>query len=187
MSTRKLPPKTYVFIDVANIIYGAKKTGKWKVSYLKLINYLKTRYDAHRIFFFAGVKSIEKNNFNKLANYGYVLRLKELKIYKRKPSIRKIKCPNCKRDFVKKFYRHPELKANCDVDLTFEAMRHSSDYSRMILLSGDGDFYPLVKFLLEKGRELRVIAESRSTSITIKNLIGQNFIDLQSIKHIIKK
>jgi len=186
-SSKKLPNKTYVFIDVANLIYGAKRTGKWEVSYYKLSKYLKLRYEASKIFFYAGVKSLEKNKFNRLKRLGYILRLKELRTYKRKPLERKVKCPQCHCVFDRKIYRLPEWKANCDVDLTFDVMRYVSDYSRMILISGDGDFYPLIDFLIKKGRNVRVIGETWSTAISIKKLVGPQFIDLISIKHIIKK
>jgi uncharacterized LabA/DUF88 family protein len=187
MSSKKLPQKTYVFIDVSNIIYGAKKTGNWEVNYKKLYTYLTSRYKASKIFFYAGVKSLTKNKFTRLQKYGYILRLKELRIYKRKPLKRDIICLKCGCSFEKKIYRSPEQKANCDVDLTFDVMRYVSDYSKMILMSGDGDFYPLVDFLIKKSREVRVIGESRSTAISIKRIVGENFIDLISIKHIIKK
>jgi len=186
-SNKKLPNKTYVFIDVANLIYGAKKTGKWEVNYRKLSEYLKSRYKASKIFFYAGVKSLRENKFNKLQKFGYVLRLKELKIYKKKPAEKKVKCPKCGHIFIKKIYRPPEQKANCDVDLTFDAMRYVSDFSKMILISGDGDFYPLVEFLIKKGRELRIIGESKSTAISLKKLAGSRFIDLVSLRHIIAK
>ncbi len=187
MSRKKLPKKTYVFIDVSNIIYGAKKTGDWEVNYKKLYLYLRSRYQASKVFFYAGVKSLKKNKFIRLEKYGYILRLKELKIYKRKPLIKSIVCPKCNFLFEKKFHRFPEQKANCDVDLTFDAMRYSSDYSRIILMSGDGDFYPLIDFLIKKSREVRIIGEANSTANSIKKIIGENFIDLISIKHIIKK
>jgi uncharacterized LabA/DUF88 family protein len=187
MSSNKLPQKTYVFIDVSNIIYGAKRTGNWEVSYKKLYRYLTSRYKASKIFFYAGVKSLKQNKFVKLGKYGYILRLKELRIYKRKPLRKNIVCPKCGCSFEKMIYRSPEQKANCDVDLTFDAMRYISDYSKMILMSGDGDFYPLIDFLIKKSREVRVIGEARSTATSIKKIIGENFIDLISIKHIIKK
>lgn len=185
-SSKKLPDKTYAFIDVANLIYGAKKTGKWEISYRKLLKYLKSRYKVSKIFFYAGVASLNENKFNRLKNFGYILRLKELRIYKRKPLTRQIKCPRCYYVFKKKFFRPPEKKANCDVDLTFDAMRYVSGYSRMILISGDGDFCPLIEFLIKNGREVKVIAESHSTAIALKKLVGSQFTDLVSIKHIIK-
>ena len=48
-------------------------------------------------------------------------------------------------------------------------------------------FYPLIDFLIKKSREVRVIGEADSTANSIKKIIGENFIDLVSIKHIIKK
>ncbi|MBM3209302.1 NYN domain-containing protein, partial [Candidatus Shapirobacteria bacterium] len=55
-SGKNLPNKTYVFIDVSNLIYGARRSGGWEVNYQKLSKYLKSRYGATKIFFYAGVK-----------------------------------------------------------------------------------------------------------------------------------
>jgi len=186
MSRGKSPNKTYVFIDVANLIYGAKRTGKWKVDYKKFTNYLRTRYNASEIFFYAGVSSLENNQYVWLKDIKITLRLKQVKKYLRLPFKKNIICPKCSYAFTKEFNRLPEIKANCDVDLTFDAMKFLSEYSTMILVSGDGDFYPLVKFLMEKGRKVLIIGESSSTAISLKKLMKGSFIDLISIKPIIK-
>ena len=50
---------THVFIDATNIIYGASRLG-WKVDFKKLFKYLKERYQAVKIFYFAGVDDENK-------------------------------------------------------------------------------------------------------------------------------
>lgn len=179
--------KTYVFIDVSNLIYGARRTGDWKVNYRKLHHYLTKRFLAKKIFFYAGVESLEDNSYLKLEKLGYILRLKRIKKYNKKPIVKNIKCPKCNAYFVKKINRQPEIKANCDVDLTFDAMRFISEYNQMILISGDGDFYPLVFFLKKKKRKVKIIGESTSTAIILKKLMGGDFIDLISIKDLISE
>ena len=44
-------------------------------------------------------------------------------------------------------------KANCDVDLTFDMMRYMSQYSEAVVLSGDGDFAPILEYLKRKKKK----------------------------------
>lgn len=55
---------------------------------------------------------------SKLEEFGYTLRVKEIKRYGMK------------------------IKANCDVDLTMDVLLNIGRYKRAIILSGDGDFLP---------------------------------------------
>ena len=51
--------QTYAFIDASNIIYGARDY-KWKMDFEKLFHYLKTRFMAARILYYAGLDSANK-------------------------------------------------------------------------------------------------------------------------------
>lgn len=123
---RNKNPKTYAFVDASNIIYGTRDDG-WKVDFKKLFKYLKERYQCKVIYYFGG---LDKNNqkqhafYKKLKAFGYELLLKPVKIY-RQPGGGSVR------------------KANCDVDLTFYAMRDKEKFDRGIFLSGDGDFVRL--------------------------------------------
>lgn len=59
-------------------------------------------------------------------------------------------------------------KANCDVDMTFDMMRFLGQYKKAIVLTGDGDFCCVIKYLMEKGREIKVIANGERTSKELK-------------------
>ena len=48
--------KTYVFVDASNLFYGGEKSLGWKIDYKKLLDYLKDKYEASRIFYFGGVE-----------------------------------------------------------------------------------------------------------------------------------
>ena len=76
--------KTYVFIDATNIIYGASDSG-WRVNFEKLIHYLKTRFEAVKIFYFAGLdqENLKQLKFyEKMQSFGYELRLVPVKKFK---------------------------------------------------------------------------------------------------------
>jgi len=161
--------KTYAFIDASNIIYGTRDEG-WKVDFRKLFKYLSERYKCKKIYYFAGLdnKNLKQQKFyNLLFKIGYELKLKPVKLFK---------------EIDGKITR----KANCDVDLTFYAMRDLEKFDRTVILSGDGDFEILMKHLLKIGKEVIVFANTRRTAKEIKILKGLQFNDLASFRSTIE-
>lgn len=161
--------KTYAFIDASNIIYGTRDEG-WKVDFKKLFKYLKERFKCQKIYYFAGKddKNPKQQKFYKLLDrIGYILILKPVKIYKQEGG-----------GLVR--------KANCDVDLTFYAMRDMKKYERAIFFSGDGDFLILFDYLLKQKKKISVIANGKRTAKEIRILMGGNFTPMKSLEHLLK-
>ncbi len=162
--------KTYAFIDASNIIYGTRDEG-WKVDFRKLYKYLTERYECKKIYYFGGQeKSDEKQArfYKKLASFGFELILKSVKIF-RQPGGKQVR------------------KANCDVDLTFYAMRDRDLFGRAIFLSGDGDFEVLLKYFVNEKKGVVVIANARRTAREIKHLQGIQFNDLGSLRETLRR
>ena len=160
---------TYAFMDASNIIYGTRDEG-WKVDFKKLYKYLSERYNCKKIYYFAGLdsKNIKQINFYKLlSKIGYELILKPVKIYLQ-PDGSKVR------------------KANCDVDLTFYAMRDKELFNKCIFLTGDGDFLILLNYFIELNKEVVVIANSRRTAKEIKTIKKVQFNNLSVLKETIK-
>lgn len=68
-------------------------------------------------------------------------------------------------------------KANWDVGMVIDAIRFSEIVDVIIVVSGDGDFVPLVEYLKNRGRQVEVVAFGRSTSSHLKE-VADDFIDL---------
>lgn len=69
-------------------------------------------------------------------------------------------------------------KADWDVGMAIDAVRLSGSLvNTIIIISGDGDFIPLVEYLKGKGLQVEVIAFSRSTSQKLQE-VADDFIDL---------
>src|SRR3990167_6135612 len=161
--------QTYAFIDAANLIYGTKYEN-WKIDFAKLIKYLRERYQVDKAYYYAGIEisnEQQKKFFEKLRQFGYHLRLKPVKLYTRDDgSVTK--------------------KANCDVGMTFDMMRFFDQYQKAIILTGDGDFAPIVEYLVDKKQLIRVIANGSRTAKELKQIAGQGFIDLRNLKDILE-
>jgi len=190
----------YAFIDASNLFYGGEKSLGWKIDYQKLIKYIKKKYLVKKVFYYGGVeldgfpysildkepinlikliKYLKQKNDNnikpiarikfylKLAQFGYLLQLKPVKIFHE---------PGGK---ISK-------KANCDVDMTFDLMRYLKDYSDVLVLSGDGDFAIVLKYLMKLGRKVTVLARGERTARDIRQLAGKNFRDFNYLRELIK-
>lgn len=157
--------RTYAFIDASNIIYGARAEG-WFIDYRKLSVYLKKKFKTSKIFFYFGRNN--RNNkqlkfLKKLESFGYTLRVKEIKWYGKR------------------------MKANCDVDLTMDMLLLKDKYNQAVVLTGDGDFLPLFKYLRKLGKKVTVIAFSKRTSQDLKRFAGGDFIGLSNERYLLER
>ncbi len=156
---------TFAFIDASNIIYGARAEG-WFIDQKKLIMYLKNKFQVKKAFFYYGKdsKDPKKEAFlSKLRQFGFILRIKEIKRFGKK------------------------TKANCDVDLTMDMLLKINEYNRAIVLSGDGDFFPLLQYLKNQKKQLVVIASPKRTAREIKKFIGQRFINFGNLRYFLER
>ena len=51
---------------------------------------------------------------------------------------------------------------------------------------GDGDFAPIIEYLVDKKQLVRVIANGSRTAKELKQIAGQSFIDLRGLKDILE-
>ncbi|MEK7517480.1 MAG: NYN domain-containing protein [Patescibacteria group bacterium] len=197
-ATKSKKIRTYAFIDASNLFYGGEKSLGWKIDYQKLLKYLKIKYGTNKVFYYAGVE---------LYGFKYSILQKEpidldalLMFYRRKKIVKKyiqrVKFYRKLRQFgyrlrlkpTKIFWNNGRRtkKANCDVDLTFDMMRYIAEYSDAVLLSGDGDFAILVKYLKEIGKSVTILARSERTAKELRILAGKDFRDFHYLREILK-
>src|SRR3990167_10574987 len=126
-----------VFIDVANVIYSLKDL-KWRMDYKRLQKYFEKNTKLADIYFYYSTdkeNTGQANLLEMLARKGFKLVVKEVKIIKPK---------NGKSIF----------KGNCDVELAIDMIDLMPAYDTAVLLSGDSDFAPLVKYVQKHGKKI---------------------------------
>jgi len=113
-------------------------------------------------------KNVQRVKFySKLSEFGYKLILKPVKLFKETDG-RTVK------------------KANCDVDMTFDLMRYFKDYSGVLILSGDGDFAVVLKYLKDSGKSMKILARGERTAREIRQLAGGDFRDFNYLREILR-
>jgi uncharacterized LabA/DUF88 family protein len=68
-------------------------------------------------------------------------------------------------------------KADWDVGMCIDAITLSKKVDAMILVTGDGDFCPLVDYLKHDGVQVEVVSFGRSSSVKLKE-VSDAFLDL---------
>ncbi len=172
-----------IFIDIQNLYHSAKHLYSARVNYRELIKELTagrpliraigyvvksetalgetSRHEGAKV---ASSPATEAAFFEALTKTGIELRIKDLQIF---PGGMK--------------------KADWDVGMAVDAIRMANFLDVVILVTGDGDFLPLVDYLKwGLGREVEVAAFGRSTSAKMKEA-ADVFIDLEKIPKIILK
>lgn len=204
--------RTYAFIDASNLFYGGEKSLGWKIDYSKLLRYLKSKYNVSKVYYFGGVetyaytydylknstvplKDVERHLVDYIKRAGK--KLHEVKLLLLSRHLQRIRFYLKLQEFgyrlflkpVKTYYQEDgstQRKANCDVELAFHLMKEKDNFDRTILLSGDGDFLPVLKYLKEIGKEVTILARSPRTAREIRQFAGSNFRDFVRLEKEIK-
>ena len=65
-------------------------------------------------------------------------------------------------------------------------MKEKDNFDRVIVLSGDGDFLPVLKHLRDNGKEVIIFARGPRTAKEIRQFAGPNFRDFVRLEKYVK-
>ena len=149
-----------VFIDVQNMYYSAKNLFGSKVNFGNIVKEaMAGRKLIRAIAYVVSTESKEEQPFfDALYNVGIETKDKPLQIF-----------------------WGGEKKADWDVGLAVDAIRFSSSLDAIVLVSGDGDYIPLVEYLRGQGKQVEVVAFGGTTSSKLIDA-ADDFIDLSQDK-----
>src|SRR3989338_110391 len=129
----------YAFIDAQNLHRGIKSLG-WKLDWERFRVYLKDKYSITTAYLFIGFIQTHQDLYSKLQKAGYIL-------------------------IFKPFILDGEGKAkgNCDADLVLHALLEREKYDKAVIVTSDGDFYSLVRYLRENNKLEMVLSPHEKT------------------------
>jgi len=156
MAVKKLQ-NVYAFIDSQNLNVGTQKFG-WKMDWQKFRKFLADKYGVTKAYMFIGYVPEFEPLYEQLHDAGYAIVLKptfDMTRPVQDPSADEAKGAKPKSDEEKK-----PVKGNIDADLVLWAMKEMSNYDKMVLVSGDGDFYSLVEYMESKNRLAHILTPS---------------------------
>ena len=146
--TTKSIMNNYAFIDGNNLYLGAKSQGI-RLHYGKLRKYLREKFGVGRAFLFIGFDPANTGMYNLLQRYGYTLVFKPTIVYYEN-GVR-------------------TMKGNVDAELVlYSSAIEYANYEKAVIVSSDGDFACLARFL-EDGEKLeRIITPTERYSKLLK-------------------
>lgn len=155
-----------VFIDAQNLYHSARNLYKSRVNFREILKLAVYQRKLIRAFGYVirTKTGEEKPFFDALTKLGIETRIKDLQ----------------------EFFGGLK-KADWDVGIVVDAVRIAPSVDTIVLISGDGDFIPLVEYLKNQGKRVEVIAFGRSASLKLKQAADE-FYDLEKDpKYLLKK
>lgn len=135
----------FAYIDGANLYKGVKSLG-WDMDYQRFRVWLSEKYGVKSAYLFIGLIPKYKELYKHLQESGFTLVFKEV-VYD----------------------GNGKPKGNCDADLVLQATcnAYENKFEKAIIVTGDGDYAGLVKFLQEKQKLLVILSPSNKDKCSI--------------------
>ena len=152
-----------VYIDGANLKQGILLENR-EIDYESFYKWLKKKYKITNVYIFLGFIPKLKSFYSDLEAIGYEVVFKET------------------------FFEDKILKANCDAELILNCVSdfYKKKYDEVIIVSGDGDFSCLIKFLEKENVLHRLIAPNiKRCSIFLKRSTNR-VVYLNNVEEVLK-
>jgi uncharacterized LabA/DUF88 family protein len=123
----------YAFIDSQNVNLAIRDQG-WILDFKRFRRYLQDKYQINKAFIFIGYVTLNEDLYTALQKDGYILIFKPT-----------LTLPSGK------------VKGNVDAELVLHTMIEYPNFDRALIVSGDGDFYCLIDYLIKKSKLLKLM------------------------------
>lgn len=162
----KKKENNYAFVDSQNLNLSIQELG-WKLDFGRFRQYLKDKYGVTKSFLFIGYVPGNETLYSSLQKMGYICVFK--------PTME---------------LSGGRVKGNVDAELVLHTMIELRNFDRAVIVSGDGDFYCLVEYLLKLGKlKKMVVPNQKQYSGLLKRLSlpDRNIFDfMNSLKEKLK-
>ncbi len=150
----------FAFIDAQNTQKGTEKLG-WKINWHRFRIYLKEKYAVKIAFLFMGYLPYNQKLYSYLQRAGFVIIFKPILLNKDNTP-----------------------KGNCDADLVLNVMLEKDNFDQAVIVTSDGDFYSLVKYLYKENKLKAVLsAHTNNCSSLLKKEAKGKISYLQDFKN----
>jgi uncharacterized LabA/DUF88 family protein len=127
----------YAFIDSQNLNLAIRSQG-WVLDFKKFRRYLQDKYKVHKAFIFIGYVAQNQALYTGLQKDGYILVFKPT-----------LTLPDGK------------VKGNVDAELVLHTMIEYPNYNKTLIVTGDGDFYCLIDYLVKHDKLLKLMIPNK--------------------------
>jgi uncharacterized LabA/DUF88 family protein len=135
----KKSKNNYAFIDSQNLNLSIRSQG-WILDFRRFRQYLRDKYGVTKAFLFIGYVYENQALYTGLQKDGYILVFKPT-----------LKLPD------------GTVKGNVDAEIVLHAMIEYENYHKALIVTGDGDLYCIVDYLIKNGKLLKLMVPNRNS------------------------
>lgn len=164
--------KIYVFIDSQNLNLSVKKdiTNKrgeiiykgWKLDFKRFLVYLKDKYKVDEAYLFIGRVAGQESLYEFLERAGYKMVYKPTLDY------------SCGKERI--------TKGNVDAELVLHTMIEHPNFSKAIIVSGDGDYHCLIEYLDAQNKLANVIIPNKNSYSSLLRGFNRYFVYVSELR-----
>ncbi len=149
----------YAFIDSQNLNLAIRDQG-WQLDFGRFRKYLKDKYGVSKAYLFIGYVPTLQPLYTKLQEQGYILIFKPTLVLK-----------------------SGKIKGNVDAELVLHAMIEFKHYDKAVIVSGDGDFHCLIKYLKSVGKLAKLlIPNQRKFSSLLRDFVSKDVAFMNNLR-----
>jgi uncharacterized LabA/DUF88 family protein len=149
----------YAFIDGQNLNLSIREQG-WILDFTKLRIYIREKYDITKAFIFIGYVQRNQNLYTNLQKAGYVLIFKPT-----------LELPG------------GGFKGNVDAELVLHTMIEYGNFDKALIVTGDGDFYCLVDYLVKNDKLLRLMIPNKNRFSSLFRKLMPHIIFMNNLRN----
>ncbi|TET60054.1 NYN domain-containing protein [Candidatus Aerophobetes bacterium] len=148
----------YAFIDSQNLNLSIRNQG-WVLDFRRFRRYLEDKCGVTEAFLFIGYVPENQDLYTNLQKYGYILIFKPT-----------LKLPTGK------------VKGNVDAELVLHAMIEYQRYDKALIVTGDGDLYCLVDYLVRNDKLLKLMIPNKNKFSSLFRKIMPRIVFMNNLK-----
>ena len=154
----KIKANNYAFIDGQNLNLSIRAQGR-VLDFARFRVYLADKYGIAKAFIFVGYLSENQPLYSSLQKDGYSMVFKPTLLL-------------------------PEggVKGNVDAELVLHAMIEYANYNKALIVTGDGDFYCLVEYLLKQDKLLNLMIPNQKKYSSLYRLIRPEIVFMNDLR-----
>ena len=153
------PLKNYAFIDSQNLNLAIRSQG-WILDFKKFKRYLQDKYRIDMAFLFIGYVPQNQDLYTGLQKDGYILVFKPT-----------LTLPGGK------------VKGNVDAELVLHTMIEYPNYNKALIVTGDGDFYCLVDYLIKHDKLLKLMIPNKKEFSSLFRKLMRYIVFMDNLKN----
>jgi len=148
----------FAFIDSQNLNLSIRAQG-WVLDYKKFRKYLEDKYRITKVFLFLGYVPQNQELYTSLQESGYIVIFKPT-----------LTLPNGK------------VKGNVDAELVLHTMVEYQKYDKALIVTGDGDFYCLVDYLIKQDKLLKLMVPNEKKFSSLFRKVMPHIVFMNNLK-----